>query len=387
MSSIPFVDLKSQYSRISARVQENIQTVLHNSDYIGGRFVGELEEKLAKLGRAEHCITCASGTDALILALMCLDVQPGDRVICPSYTFTATAEAIALLKAVPVFVDVDPISRNLDAASLETILHTNPSDRYRGIIAVDIFGQAADYQAIRTVAEKHGLWIVADAAQSFGAHCDSGPVGSLADITTTSFYPAKPLGCYGDGGAIFTDNAAFADRLRSLRNHGQSDVRYHYREIGLCSRLDTIQAGVLLAKLDIFEEELRGRQYVADYYDQHLRDILDTPRLAGSNSSAWAQYTVALQPQPDETLSELSQRRHALVKELIAKGVPSQVYYAPALHEQAPFQAFPRGDMPVTEQLSASTFSLPMHSYLSEDKLATIVDFIRSICHDTALAI
>jgi UDP-2-acetamido-2-deoxy-ribo-hexuluronate aminotransferase len=236
MQSIPFIDLRSQQLRIAPRLAALTAEVLERCDFIGGTFISRLETALAERAGVIQCIACASGTDALILALMALGMKPGERVICPSYTFAATAEAVALLHGIPVFVDVDPDTRNLDPVALRVLLEAEPGT-FRGIIAVDIFGQPANYAAINELADTHGLWVIADAAQSFGARSVLGQVGSLATITTTSFYPAKPLGCYGDGGALFTADEALAQRLRSLRNHGQSQQRYLYDAVGLCSRL------------------------------------------------------------------------------------------------------------------------------------------------------
>jgi len=385
MSKISFIDLKTQQARVSARIGEHFGAVLEKCDFIGGAFVADLEARLADRAGAA-CVTCASGTDALVLALMALDLQPGDHVVCPSYTFAATAEAVALLGAIPVFVDVDAVTLNIDVAATAQAIAAHEG-HVKGVIAVDIFGQPADYAALGDLTARHGLWLIADAAQSFGARTAAGPVGSLAAITTTSFYPAKPLGCYGDGGALFTADAALAQRLRSLRNHGQAQQRYLYDAVGLCSRLDTLQAGVLLAKLDIFDDELAARQRVADHYATQLGDLLAVPRLAPGNRSTWAQYTVALPAGAGETLAELAQRRDRTVARLAARGVPAQVYYAPAMHRQPPYRDFPHGAMDVTERLSASTFSLPMHAYLDGEALGTIVHFVREACDDSAPAV
>ena len=353
---IRFIDLETQQARIRDRLDAAIARVLAHGQYIMGPEVAELEARLSAFCGAPHAVACASGTDALALALMALGVRPAEAILIPAFTFAATAEVVPLLGAVPVFVDVHADTFNLDPASLEAGIHAARRAGLRpvGVIAVDLFGQPADYDAIREVAQAHGLWVIADAAQSFGADWRGRKVGTLAELTTTSFFPAKPLGCYGDGGAVFTDDPELAAVLRSLRVHGQGEDKYDNVRIGMNGRIDTVQAAILLAKLEIFADEILARQGAAARYDTLLGGLVATPILRANISSTWAQYTIR------------SSDRDALRRQLAAAGIPTAVYYPRPLHRQTAYRDFPvaEGGCPVAERLAAEVLSLPMHPYL-----------------------
>lgn len=345
---------------------------MEHGQFILGPEVGDLERELSEFCGGGHVVSCASGTDALLLALLSWGVGPGDAVFVPSFTFAATAEVVALLRATPVFVDVQHDTFNLDPGSLKEAVafvrggHLTP----KGVIAVDLFGQPADYDVIEGIAHDSGLWVLADAAQSFGAALHATPVGHFGDATAVSFFPTKPLGCYGDGGAIVTQDAGHADVLRSLRVHGQGASRYDYQRIGLNGRLDTIQAAVLLQKLKVFGEEIRERQLVASRYAEALADVVTVPRVRHGATSVWAQFTVVV-----ESRDELARR-------LLHAGVPTAVYYPKPLHRQPPFQGYPTapGGLPVTDALARTVLSLPMHAYLTEAQqdrvIAEVVDAV-----------
>ena len=356
---IPFIDLASQQARIRARIDANLATVLDHGAYIMGPEVLAIEARLAQSAGTKHCISCSSGTDALILALLAQGLRPGQGVIVPSFTFAASAEVMPVLGAVPVFAEVDPHTFNLDAANLGAAMTAASAAGVEvvGIIGVGLFGQPADYTAIGAFAAANGLWVIDDAAQSFGASWDGVPVGQLADLTCTSFFPAKPLGCYGDGGAVFTDDDDKAEIMRSCRVHGMGRTRYENIRIGMTARLDTMQAAVLDAKLDIFEDELARRQQVAERYAAMLGNLVETPRLAGAATSSWAQYTI--------TLPKGADRDHiaAVMRE---QGVPTAIYYPVPMHEQPPYRNFPvaGGGLEVTSDLCARVLALPMHPYL-----------------------
>jgi len=290
---IPFIDLASQQARIRDKIDHNLATVLDHGAYIMGPEVLAIEARLAEHAGTKHCISCSSGTDALILALLAQGLRPGQGVIVPSFTFAASAEVMPVLGAIPVFAEVDPQTFNLDPTRLAEAMATAhiAGIEVVGIIGVGLFGQPADYTAIGAFAAEKGLWVIDDAAQSFGASWDGKPVGQLADLTCTSFFPAKPLGCYGDGGAVFTDDDGKAEIMRSCRVHGMGRTRYENIRIGMTARLDTMQAAVLDAKLDIFEDEMTRRQQVADRYAALLGDLVETPGLAATATSSWAQYT------------------------------------------------------------------------------------------------
>ncbi len=356
---IPFIDLASQQARIRERIDHNLATVLDHGAYIMGPEVLAIEARLAKHAGTKHCISCSSGTDALILALLAEGLRAGQGVIVPSFTFAASAEVMPVLGAVPVFAEIDPQTFNLDPAGLGAAMTAASAAGIEvvGIIGVGLFGQPADYPAIGAFAAANGLWVIDDAAQSFGAGWDGVPVGQLAGQTCTSFFPAKPLGCYGDGGAVFTDDDEKAEIMRSCRVHGMGRTRYENIRIGMTARLDTMQAAVLDAKLDIFEDELVHRQQVAERYAAMLGNLVETPRLADAATSSWAQYTIKLPQGADRDHIAGVMREH---------GVPTAVYYPVPMHQQPPYRNFPVADggLDVTSDLCARVLALPMHPYL-----------------------
>ena len=369
--AIAFIDVAAQRRRLGRRIDEAIARVLAHCRFVMGPEVPALEAELAAFCGARHAIAVASGTDALLLALLAKGIGPGDAVFCPAFTFAATAEPVALLNATPVFVDVEEASFNLDLLSLERAVATAKQRglRPKAVIAVDLFGQSADYDAIAPLASAEGLFVIADAAQSFGATYRGRKVGTLAPATTTSFFPAKPLGCYGDGGAIFTDDDEMARILRSLRIHGQGADKYDNVRIGITGRLDSIQAAVLIEKLKIFPDEIVARDRVASRYHDGLGDVAMVPRVADGLSSVWAQYTVRL---PAGRRAEVAARLHA-------DGVPTAMYYPKPLHRQEAFRQYPvaGNGLPVTDRLAAEVLSLPMHAYLDEPTQDRIIDAVR----------
>ena len=365
---IAFIDLAAQQRRIRKRLDDRIHAVLDHGKYIMGPEVKELEQRLADFTGAKHCISCSSGTDALVMSLMALGVGQGDGVLMPSFTFIATAEAAAILGAVPIFVDVLSDSFMMDPESLTLGIDCA---RARGIepkvvIPVDLFGQPADYQEIRKIAAQHNLSVIADAAQSFGAAQNNSRVGTLAPITATSFFPAKPLGCYGDGGAIFTDDDNIASALRSIRSHGAGTDKYDNIRIGVNGRMDTLQAAILLEKLELLEEEIERRQAVADRYQSRLEGLVETPALNRGSTSAWAQYTI------------LVDDRNNFAAALSEFGVPTAVYYPTPLHRQTAYKDAPTATetLNVSENLSDRVLSLPMHPYLDETTQDKVCDAI-----------
>jgi dTDP-4-amino-4,6-dideoxygalactose transaminase len=368
---IPFIDVAAQRRRLGHSVDEAIARVLGHCQFILGPEVRALEVKLAEFCGARHVVSCASGTDALVLVLMAQDIGPGDAVICPSFTFTATAEVVVLVGATPVFADVEQSSFNLDPASLKLACAAarEAGLRPKAVIPVDLFGQPADYDRITPVAEAEGLFVLDDAAQAFGATYKNRRVGALAPATATSFFPAKPLGCYGDGGAVITEDEELAQVLRSLRVHGEGSGKYDCVRVGLNGRLDTIQAAVLMEKLRIFPEEILARERVARRYSAGLADVATIPRLASGSSSVWAQYTIRL----------ASGRRDGLAAALKAQGIPTAIHYPVPLHRQQPYQRFPiaLGGAPVSERLAEEVISLPMHAYLDESTQDRIIEATR----------
>jgi dTDP-4-amino-4,6-dideoxygalactose transaminase len=369
---VPFIDITAQRRRLGHCVDEAVARVLTHCQFINGPEVRELEAALAAFSGAKHVVTCASGTDALIMVLMAKGVGRGDAVLCPSFTFCATGEAVALTGATPVFVDVDEATFNIDVASLKRGIATarRLGLKPRGVIPVDLFGQSADYDAIGAVAKAEGLFVLDDAAQSFGASYKGRRLGGFGVITATSFFPAKPLGCYGDGGAIFTDDAEFAETLRSVRVHGQGSDKYDNVRLGMTARLDTIQAAVLIEKLKIFEDEIAARNKAAERYAQGLGNVVTIPRLASWSTSVWAQYTIRVPQRID---------RNEFAASLKAQGIPTTVYYPKSMHQQAAYRDFPVADggLPVCERLSSDVISLPMHAYLDEPTQERIIKAVR----------
>jgi dTDP-4-amino-4,6-dideoxygalactose transaminase len=366
VSPIAFIDLQAQRARLGDAVDQAIAKVLDHGRFIMGPEVAELEKRLADMGGAAHCVSCSSGTDSLLLVLMAWGIGPGDAVIVPAMTFASTAEVVALTGATPVFCDVLDDTFNMDTASLESAVATakDAGLNLKAIIPVDLFGQPADYPAIQKIADAHGLKVMADSAQSYGGALGGKPVGSWGDATSVSFFPAKPLGCYGDGGAVLTDDADLAARMRSLRVHGQGTNKYDNVAVGLNARLDTIQAAVLLAKLDIFADEIEKRQAVAARYAEGLAGIATPPAVIDGAVSAWAQYTIRVQD------------RNAVAATLKEKGVPTAVYYPVALSDQPAYAHYPRAGngTPVSQALAHDVLSLPMHPYLdaaTQDRILT----------------
>ena len=368
-----FIDLKAQQARLGTRLDAAIARVLEHGRFIMGPEIAALEAELAAFSGARHVITCASGTDALLLALLAKGVGPEDAVLLPSFTFIATAEVVALLGATPVFCDVREDSFNIDPLNLDAGFAAAAAAGLRtvGVIAVDLFGLPADYDALEAWCEERNLWLIADAAQSFGATYKGRRVGQIGTITATSFFPAKPLGCYGDGGAVFTADDDLALIMRSLRVHGQGQDKYDNVRIGINGRLDTLQAAILLEKLAIFADEIEARQRVAERYAQGLADVVRVPEVPAGLRSVWAQYTLRL---ADATA------RDRLAATLKAAGVPSAVYYRTPLHRQSAYRHFPTatGGLPVSERLAEQVLSLPMHPYLTEPEQDHVIATIRA---------
>ncbi|HLB06890.1 MAG TPA: DegT/DnrJ/EryC1/StrS aminotransferase family protein [Alphaproteobacteria bacterium] len=367
---IAFIDLAAQRARLGARIERALAAVLAHGQCILGPEVSELEQQLRAYSGAAEAVTCANGTDALVLALMAQGIGPGDAVIVPSFTFAATAEAVALVGATPVFADIAEADFNLDPARIAeaAALARSRSLKTRAVIAVDLFGQPADYDRLVSACEAEGLALIADAAQSFGARYQGRAVGTLAPITTTSFFPAKPLGCYGDGGAVLLANAGPAELFRSLRVHGQGSNKYENLRVGLNSRLDTLQAAILLAKLEIFEEEIAARNRVAARYNEPLSACVRVPRLMPERTSVWAQYTVRIG----------GGKRDQVARALSLAGVPSAIYYPTPLHRQPAYRDYPALETPVSERLAREVLSLPMHPYLDEATQGIIIDAFRA---------
>ncbi|WP_061934590.1 DegT/DnrJ/EryC1/StrS aminotransferase family protein [Aureimonas sp. AU22] len=358
---IPFIDLATQRDRIRPRIEARFSRIMDQGAFIMGPDVAELETLLSAFGGMAHTIACASGTDALLMPLMAWGIGPGDAVFVPSFTFAATAEVVGLAGASPVFVDVLPGTFNMDPAHLRRTVEEVVAKGEltpRAIIAVDLFGQIADYPAIRAVADAFDLRVLSDAAQGYGSTLGGKMAGLWADAVATSFYPAKPLGCYGDGGAIQTDDAELADILRSIRIHGGGSDKYDNVRLGLTARLDTFQAAVLIEKLAIFPEEIEARMRIAARYSAALEGIVAPQTIADDVVSTWAQYTIRV---PDG-------RRDAFMSSLKEAGVPTVIYYGKPLHRQTAYKHWPVGGngLPVTDQLCAEVVSLPMHAYLDE---------------------
>ncbi|MXZ79779.1 MAG: DegT/DnrJ/EryC1/StrS family aminotransferase [Gammaproteobacteria bacterium] len=369
--SIPFVDLKSQYRRLQTSINARIGRVLEHGAYVMGPEIGELEARLSEFCGARHAIACSSGTDALLLGLMAYDIGPGDAVFTTPFTFFATAEAIALLGATPVFVDIDRRTFNIDPDRLEEAIDRVRQDgrlTVRGILPVNLFGLAPDYDRINRIAASSGLFVLEDAAQGFGGSYKGRDAGSLGDVSTTSFFPAKPLGCYGDGGAVFTSDDSLAEKIISLRIHGMGADKYDNVRIGINARMDSIQAAVLLSKLEIFPDEIRQRQRLAEQYDKALEGLVETPYIPEGYTSIWAQYSV------------LSDHREIIIEALAEHGIPVAVYYRTPCHLSAAFAylGYEPGDLPVSEATANRIFSLPIHPYLESGLPERIASILRT---------
>ena len=368
---IPFIDVAAQRRRIGRAIDDAVARVLAHCQFIQGPEVHVLEAELAAFCGARHAVGCASGTDALLLVLMAWQIGPGDAVICPSFTYHATAEMVALLGATPIIADVLPDSFNLDPASCERAVVTAKrlGLKPRAIIPVDLFGLPADHDAIAAIATAHGLLVLDDAAQAFGASYHGKAIGTLAVATATSFFPAKPLGCYGDGGAVFTDDDALAARVKSIRFHGEGVDRSEAARIGITGRLDTIQAAILIEKLKIYPEEIEARNFVAARYSAALADLAIVPRTSNESTSVWAQYSFRVKPG----------QRVPLAAALRAQGIPTAIYYTRPLHRQPAYRHFPlaEGGVPVSDRLTEEVLSLPMHAYLEPPVQDRIIESVR----------
>jgi dTDP-4-amino-4,6-dideoxygalactose transaminase len=359
MSSIPFIDLQAQRKRLGAPLERAIEAAVEGGQWIMGPQVRALEEQLAAFANVRYAVSCANGTDALMMVLRAWEIGPGDAVFVPAFTFAASAEVVALVGATPVFVDVREDTFNMCAASLETAVALVKRDkklRPRVVMPVDLFGQPADYRVLEPIVERERLKLLCDTAQAFGATLDGRFTATIGDAAATSFFPAKPLGCYGDGGCVFTNDGALAEILRSIRIHGQGADKYENIRIGVNSRLDTIQAAILMEKLKIFPEEILVRQRVADRYSEALSrsNRVRAPHVIEGAQSTWAQYTIEV-PDRDKVQADLK-----------AKGIPTAIYYPIPLSAQRGHRQFPSVPVPVSERLSKSVISLPMHPYLDE---------------------
>ena len=368
-----FIDLHRQYEELQDRMQQRINAVLQHKHFIQGPEVKELEQRLGSYTGRKYVKSCASGTDALTISLMALGVEKGDAVFVPSFTFFASAESVVLAGGTPVFVDCREDTFNMSPDSLrKTISEIKEGGKLRpkGIIAVDLFGQPAEYGDICTIAHENGLFVLEDGAQGFGGAIGAQKACSFGDISATSFYPAKPLGCYGDGGAIFTDREDLAEAIDSIRTHGQGKNKYDNVRIGLNSRLDTLQAAVLLVKMDLFERELTLRERAADRYTQQLKDMIDVPTVLNGYTSSWAQYTLKA-----KSLEE----RERILQALERNGIPTAVFYPTPIHRTPAFEDHPFCSLSlgVTDSLSERVFSIPMHPYISEDEISRICSIIR----------
>ena len=369
---VPFIDIAAQRRRLGASIDKAVARVLTHCQFINGPEVTELEAALAAFCGARHVVSCSSGTDALLMVLMAKQIGRGDAVLCPSFTFCATGEVVALTGATPVFVDVDAATFNIDPASLKRGITTarRLGLKPRAVISVDLFGQSADHDSIGAIAAEEGLFVLDDAAQAFGASYKGRRLGTEALATATSFFPAKPLGCFGDGGAIFTDDADLASALRSVRVHGQGSDKYDNVRLGLTARLDTMQAAILLEKLKIFDDEIAARNVVAERYARGLGNAVTVPHVAADRVSVWAQYTIRL---------PAGVNRDGFAAALKAQGIPTAIYYPKSMHQQTAYRDFPVADggLPVSEQLSADVISLPMHAYLDAPTQERVIEAVR----------
>lgn len=359
---IDFANLQIQYQKYKKKIDFNVHNILNKSNYILGEEVKILENKLKKFTGAKHAITCSSGTDALLLALMAIDIQPGDEVITTPFTWISTGEMIALLKATPVFVDIEHDTYNIDANLIERAI----TKKTKAIMPVSLYGQPADMDVIKVIAKKYNLKVIVDGAQSFGSIYKNKKDSNLGDISITSFFPSKPLGCYGDGGAVFTNNTEYANKIKMLRVHGQNK-RYHHKYIGIGGRLDTIQAGVLLAKLPYFEKELKARENIAVSYTKALSKNLQTPVIKLKRQSAWAQYTIRVKNRDNFQLK------------LKNKGIPTSVFYPVPLHLQKCFKylGYKKGNLPISEKASNEVISIPINMFITKKEITYIISNIK----------
>lgn len=361
---IDFANLQLQYQKYKSDIDASIHAVLNKSNYIMGEEIKQLEAALSTFTETKHAITCSNGTDALLLALMAMDIQPSDEIITTPFTFVSTAETIASMKAKPVFVDIESDTFNIDANLIEAAI----TDKTKAIMPVSLFGQPADMDAIKAIADKYNLKVIIDGAQSFGSTYNSKTDSNLGDISTTSFFPSKPLGCYGDGGAVFTNNDEYAEKIKMIRVHGKNK-RYHYKYIGMGGRLDTIQAAILLAKLPHYKKELEERERVAKNYTNTLTGSLTLPIIKPNRSSTWAQYTVRVN------------YRDKVQKKLQDNGIPTSIFYPVPLHLQECFRYlnYKMKDFPITEEASNCVLSLPMNAYLGESDILLIVKTVNQV--------
>jgi dTDP-4-amino-4,6-dideoxygalactose transaminase len=369
--AIPFIDVGAQRRRLGKAIDDAVARVLNHCQFAMGPEVRAFEADVAAFTGAKHVVTCASGTDALVLPLRGRGIGPGDAVICPSFTFCATAEVAVLVGATPVFVDVDPDTFNIDVAGIPGAIAAAKAAglKPKAIIPVDLFGLPAEHDAIKAAADAAGLFVIDDAAQSFGATYKGRRLGTGPLATSTSFFPAKPLGCYGDGGAVMTDDDELADAMRSIRIHGHGSDKYDNIRIGLASRLDTIQAAVLIEKLKIFTDEIEARNKIAARYAEGLGDVCAVPTVPAGYTSVWAQYTIRVP----------GGRRDAFAEALKAEGVPTAIYYPIPLHRQQAYKHFPVGKagVAVSDKVAAEVIALPMHAYLEADVQDRIIDVAR----------
>lgn len=376
MEKIQFIDLAAQQQRIGVdTINEKISTILAHGQYIMGPEVKKLEEELSHFGGTAHCLSCSNGSDAIFLALLALGIGQGDAVFVPSFTFAATAEMVALTGATPVFIDVHEDTYNMDPAHFKLALDeviAKGELKPKAVMPVCLFGQIANYPAIANIAKAADLKIIADAAQGFGSTLEGKQACVWADMVTTSFFPAKPLGCYGDGGAVLTNSDELFEILSSLRNHGQGTDRYDNVRIGINGRLDSIQAAILSLKLDIFPSEIVSRREVALRYNEGLKDVVTPPKLMDDVISTWAQYTIR------------SEKRDAIAAFLRDQNIPNAIYYARPLHKQTAYQAYPiaGGQLPVTDKLAGEVISLPMHPYLKSETQEKIITAVKRAVHE-----
>lgn len=370
MKKIKFLDLLSQQKKISVKLNNKLNEVLKSTNYIMGPEVFELEKKLENYTKAKYCVSCASGTDALILSLLSLKIGRGDLVVCPSFTFPATAEAILITGATPVFVDVSKSTFNLCYKKLENILekHKSKKNRVKAIIAVDLFGLPANYTRLKKISKEYKVSIIADAAQSFGGTLDDIKVGTINDITCTSFFPAKPLGCYGDGGAVFVNKKNLRDKIVSLRAHGKSKDKYTIIDVGLNSRLDTLQAAILLEKIKIFDWELEKKNIIAKEYLLELEGYYELPYIPEGAKSSWAQFTLQ------------TKKRNKVIHYLKEKNIPVAIYYPIPMHRQPAYKKYNKKNLDLNNstELSNSVFSIPIHPYLDNDQREHIIKSLKN---------